>query len=160
MINEIINNNEWVKTIRLSNGDFMKKAFAILSFLAISSGALANVTVTELAIRTEGEIINGKPFRTVHYENGVLIEGKLGDKYVVASGSCSITGMSVGFHKTGDCDQNFAMVTCQDEKFDSTIKLTQSVISYVDGQISISEYPTGFWAPNKCKVPAASITVK
>lgn len=138
----------------------MKIALFTSIFSILASTSFASVSVTELAIRTEGEVVNGKPFLTVSYENGVLVDGKLGDKYVVASGACRVPGLTVGLHKAGNCDQNFAMVTCQDGKFKTIIRISASLESYVDRQISVSEYPTGFGAPNKCGAPAATIRIK
>lgn len=138
----------------------MKKYFLGLCILAISSASFAKVTVSELALRRQGEVVNGKPFVTVHLENGVLVEGQPGELLVVSSGTCSIPGLTVGFHKTGDCDQNFAMVTCSGGKFETAIKVDAKLIQeYIAGELSVSEYPTGFWAPNKCDT-AASIKIK
>lgn len=135
----------------------MKKIIFGLFIAIIASNAFAAVTVSEFALRTEGEIINGKPFLTT--SNGID-RGQLGDQYIVGSGTCSVKGLTVGFHKTGNCDQNFAMVTCNGGKFSSIIKVDKVLLEqYLGGEVSISEYPTGFWAPNKCAT-AASIKVK
>jgi hypothetical protein len=126
----------------------------------LSSASFAAFTVSKLAIQTEGEIIDGEPFGTVSLVNGVLVNGELGTKYIVSSGTCSYPGLTVGFHKTGDCDQNFAMVTCQGGKFETVIRLHDKIVNeYTAGELSVSEYPTGFWVPNKC-FAGASIKIK
>ncbi|MBL7554982.1 MAG: hypothetical protein JNM24_04100 [Bdellovibrionaceae bacterium] len=125
----------------------MKKLFLVLLF---SIGAIAEVKVKELAIRHEGEIVNGKAFLTYG--------GKQGDVFVVSSGSCTVGGMSVLFHKTSECNGEFARVTCSNGKFETIIQLDQDLLKKLNGKISVSEL-TGF-SPQEgtlCSPAAASI---
>lgn len=125
----------------------MKKVFLLL---LLSIVAIGEVKVKELAIRHEGEIVNGKAFLTYG--------GKQGDVFVVSSGSCTVSGLSVLFHKTGECNGEFARVTCSGGQFQTIIKLDQDSLRTLSGKISVSEL-TGL-SPQEgalCSSAAASI---